>query len=171
MKNETVDKQVRRIADAIVELVERADGPVTLAQVDREVSGFAAHEPPFCNHVLTGAGGETSFWYDMTEPGVAALRKVMNERKVAIQFVSPVVYWVQGHIFENQNWQPIVLLPVRAANVEAPNWSMRTPPEVAEMITKQGRNRLLKPGLVRATADGFFGVNTDIADNRNRQWV
>ena len=31
MKNDTLEKQANRIADAIVELVERTDGPVTLA--------------------------------------------------------------------------------------------------------------------------------------------
>ena len=47
MTNDTLEKQTNRIADAIVELVERIDGPVTLAQVEREVPGFAGHAPPF----------------------------------------------------------------------------------------------------------------------------
>jgi hypothetical protein len=159
MKDETLEQEVSRIADAIVALVERADGPVTLAQVDREVRGFAAHEPPFCDHVLTGASSETSFWYDMSEPGLAALRKVLNERRVAVQFVSPILYLVEGCILENRNWQPIVLLPVRAANVETPNWSMRAPPQLRKMLAKHGRNRVVKPGVVRATADDFFGLS------------
>ena len=74
MKNDPIQKETRRIADAIVELVERTDGPVTLAQVEREVPGFAKHDAPSWGHVVTRPGREISFWYDMTEAGVAALR-------------------------------------------------------------------------------------------------
>ena len=73
MTNDTLEKQTNRIADAIVELVERTDGPVTLAQVEREVPGFAGHAPPFFDHVVRRAGRDTSRWYDMSEAGVGAL--------------------------------------------------------------------------------------------------
>jgi hypothetical protein len=39
--NKQIEKQANRIADAIVELVERTDGPVTLARIHREIPGFA----------------------------------------------------------------------------------------------------------------------------------
>jgi hypothetical protein len=37
---EQIEKQITRIADAIVELVERTDGFVLLAQLDPNISGF-----------------------------------------------------------------------------------------------------------------------------------
>jgi hypothetical protein len=46
------EKQATRIADAIVDLVERNDGPVTLAQIEREVEGFAKEEPPTWEYFL-----------------------------------------------------------------------------------------------------------------------
>jgi hypothetical protein len=46
MKTDQIEKSANRIADAIVELVERTDGPVTLAQVEREIPGFAKKDPP-----------------------------------------------------------------------------------------------------------------------------
>ena len=56
MTNDTLEKQTNRIADAIVELVERTDGPVTLARVEREVAGFAKHEPPSWSFVIERGG-------------------------------------------------------------------------------------------------------------------
>jgi hypothetical protein len=162
MENETLEKEAGRIADAITELVNRIQGPVMLTQVDREVPGFAGHAPPYWDHLSRGRRHERSFWYGMTEAGHTALLKVMNERRVAIQFVSPLLYLaLENLLIEDMNWQPIVLLPARAANVESPNWSMRLPARVAKGVARQGRNRLLKPGVVRATADVFFGVNAD----------
>ena len=43
--NEQIENQASRIADAIVGLVERTDGPVTLTQIEREVEGFMTKEP------------------------------------------------------------------------------------------------------------------------------
>ena len=65
--------------------------------------------------MLTHASGngETSFWYDMTKAGVAALRKVMRERRVAIQYVNLLPYVLENRVFKDENWQPIVLLPSR----------------------------------------------------------
>jgi hypothetical protein len=159
MINDTLETQTNRIADAIVELVERTDGPVTLAQVDREVPGFAGHAPPFWNHVVMHAGGETSFWYDMSEAGLAALLKVMRGRRVAIQFVNVLLYFVEDRLVDNENWQPIVLLPARAANMDTPNWLIRVPEWCRDKIAKEGRPgyRLREPGVVGAAADMFFG--------------
>ncbi len=62
MKTERqLEKDTRRIADAIVELVERTDGPVTLVQVEREVPGFAKHDAPSWGHVLTCPRREITF--------------------------------------------------------------------------------------------------------------
>ena len=161
MTNDTLEKQANRIADAIVELVERIDGPVTLARVEREVPGFAGHAPPFCDHVVRHAGKETSFWYDMSEAGVGALLKVMTGRRVTIQFVNSLPYLLENYLIDNENWQPIVLLPARAANVDSPNWLIRAPEWYRQWLTKREKtgHRLLEPSSVGATADMFFGIN------------
>jgi len=162
-----LEREAGRIADAIVELVERSDGPVTLAQVQREISGFAKHEPPSWEHVVKHDGRETSFWSEMTEAGLTALLKVTRERRVAIQFVSILPYILDGCLIENEDWQPIVLLPARAANVDSPNWLLRVPPWCQEGLaraTAEGKacHRLLTPPYVGATADHFFHVDTGL---------
>ena len=83
MTNDTFEKQTNRISDAIVELVERIDGPVTLARVQREVAGFAKHEPPTWSFVIERDGVEKVYWAGMTEAGSLALQKVLRGRRVA----------------------------------------------------------------------------------------
>jgi hypothetical protein len=101
------------------------------------------------------------FWYGMTEAGAAALQNVMSVRRVAIQFVSLLPYILEGCVIKEDNWQPIVLLPARAANLDTPNWLIRAPQAVIRETTKRKvGHRLLTPCRVGATADQFFGVNT-----------
>jgi hypothetical protein len=164
MKND-LEKEIARIADAILGLVERTDGPVTLARVQEEISGFAKHEPPSWKHEVRHSDRVTSFWCEMSEAGFAALRKVMRERRVAIQFVNELPYFMDGCLIENEDWQPIVLLPARAANVDSQNWRMRVPQEVYDHIAervaeRKTRLRLLTPHYAGATADRFFDVTT-----------
>jgi hypothetical protein len=174
MKNETLEQQVSRIADAIVELVERTNGPVTLAQVGREVAGFTKDDPPFWAHLITHASGETSFWYDMTEAGLAAFRQVMNGRRVAVQFVNMMPYLLEGYLIENEKWQPIMLLPAKAANVESPKYLLRYPLWCLEHIASRAAagespSRPLSPTCyVGATADQFFAVNTGELESEER---
>jgi hypothetical protein len=162
MKTESqLEKETRRIADAIVELVKRTDGPVTLARVEREVPGFAKHDAPSWGHVLTSPKREISFWNGMTEAGLAALIKVISERRVAIQYVNLLLYMLEDCMIADENWQPIVLLPATAANLDTPNWLMRAPDSIARAISNANvDNRLLTPCYAGATADGFFGANT-----------
>ena len=155
MTNDTLEKQTNRIADAIVELVERIDGPVTLVQVEREVPGFAGHAPPFYDHVVRHAGRETSYWYDMSEAGVGALQKVLRGRRVAVQFVSQLLYLVEDGLIEEENWQPIVLLPARAANLDSPKWLVRASQDYVAIALDTPGWRLLKPEPVSFTADQF----------------
>jgi hypothetical protein len=162
MKKDTqLEKLANRIADLIVDLVERNDGPVTLVQIDREVPGFAKKEPPAWCYVVEHVGGEMFIWEGMTEAGHAALRKVMNGRRVAIQFVNVLPYILEDCLIENENWRPIVLLPARAANLNSPKWLIRASQEYRDYcITKataEGKtgHRRRTPGSVRYTADQF----------------
>jgi hypothetical protein len=150
-----IDKQASRIADAIVELVERTDGSVTLARVAREVAGFAKDQPPTWSFVIEHNGVEKVYWAGMTEAGSAALQKVMYGRRVAVQFVSLLPYLLEHSPIHDEHWQPIVLLPARAANLDSSKWLVRAPHDcVAIMLSTPGW-RSLKPGPVRFTADQF----------------
>jgi hypothetical protein len=157
MANDTeVDKLASGIADSIVELVERNDGPVTLAQVNGQVPGFAKEEP----RGWSLAVGEAFIWDGMTEAGCAALWQVTHGHRVAVQFVSPLPYILDGCIAINETWVPIVLLPARAANLETPNWIVRGSQEYRDRCIAMGAAkrkvcRLLKPSPVRCTADSF----------------
>jgi hypothetical protein len=159
--NKQVEKLANGIADLIVELVERTNGPVTLAKIAREIPGFAKNEPPSWDHIVTHAGGETVIWRGMTEAGEAALHKVMHGRKVAIQFVNLQPYLMDGWLVQDEHWCPILLLPARAANLYTPNWLIRASQKYRDYtITRAAaegktRYRLLAPGSVRYTADEF----------------
>ena len=155
MTNDTLEKQTNRIADAIVELVERTDGPVTLARVDREVAEFANHEPPWWDYVIERGGATTVYWGGMTEAGSAALQKVLRGRRVAVQFVNLLPYLLDGLVDDEENWQPIVLLPARAANLDSPKWLVRASQDYVAIALDTPGWRLLKPAPVSFTADQF----------------
>jgi hypothetical protein len=157
-----LEKQASIIADAIVDLVERTDGPVTLARLDREIQGFAEKESPSWEYVVEHDDGETLVWNGMTEAGLAALRKVMSGRMVAVQYLSnPSLYFLEGNYPANENWMPVVLLPVRAANLQTPKWLMRFSENFLDqcmrMAAERGERgyRRLTPSAVRGTADRF----------------
>ena len=160
--NNQIEKEAGRIADEIVRLVERTNGPVTLVQVRREIPGFAALEPPFWSHTITHASGEISYWGEMTEAGGKALRKVTKERRVAVQFVNDVPYRFDGCVSTDENWQPVVLLPAEAANMQTPNGLMRFPEWFLKRYMELpdiGDNRPLVSHYAGATADEFFDLN------------
>jgi hypothetical protein len=160
--SQQIDRQASRIADAIVELVERTDGPVTLAQLHRDIPGFGKEDPDAWEYYLERNDGETLIWTDMTEAGVVGLRKTISERRVAIQpLVNPVLYLVDGRYPQTENWLAVVLLPARAANLDTPKWRMRASQryqtfsmEAAAASGEQGC-RLLTPAPVRSTADQY----------------
>jgi hypothetical protein len=79
----------------------------------------------------------------------------MRERRVAVQFVTPVLY--SARVFEHEKWAPIVLLPVRAANLDGPRWHIRAPESYLDPTDPYLKDtfRFLTPGPVRSTADQF----------------
>src|SRR5262245_34803060 len=118
-KNRTATNAANRIADAIVELVERVGGPVTLTRIEREVSGFAARSgqaAAWCYEV-----GDAVMWYGMTKAGCDALRLVLTERRVTTQpgKVRWLVHFLDGRLPPN-NLFPLDLLPASMANLETP---------------------------------------------------
>jgi hypothetical protein len=151
-----------RIAADIVALVERTDGPVTFLDVEREVSGFRAEKPPVWDLML-GAKEETVLWGGMTKPGIGALRKVLDEQMVTLQYVTIVPYLAgERLVLPRDNWSPAMLLPARAANMQlGSGWLMRSSLEYREFTIKnaiaQGKPgyRALTPAPVRFTADLF----------------
>jgi hypothetical protein len=91
----------------------------------------------------------------MTEAGLEALKRVMDGRKVAVQFVSMLPYLMEGRFLTDDDWQPIVLIPARAANLRGPKWLMRGSEVLASMALERSDWRPLTPGAVGATADRF----------------
>jgi hypothetical protein len=154
-----------KIADAIVKLVNDTDGPVTLSQVALEVPGFATQEPPTHGYALgSSAGAEMLIWAGMSEAGYSALRKIINGRRVAIQFVSALPYILDSSpaycpIYDD--WQPTMLLPAKAANLETPRCLIRASDGYrshtmrrAAAERKVGYGTLV-PSPLRFTADQF----------------
>jgi hypothetical protein len=159
MKNETeVENLANRIADAIVELVERTNGPVTLLELEREIPGFATKEARKWDYTV---GPKMLIWDGMTEAGCAALHQVMSARRVAIQFVNRQPYILEGCTITDETWRPIVLLPARAANLDSPTWLLRASPAYQDFSVKKAAAegitgyRPLTPCPVRFTADQF----------------
>src|SRR5579863_735497 len=91
-KTQQLEKEAGRVGDAIVALVERTDGPVTLARLDREIPGFAQREGPVWEYAVHNGPPEKVIWDGMTEAGCLALRKVISGRWVAVQLVDVLPY-------------------------------------------------------------------------------
>lgn len=151
-RNTQLEKQAKRIANEIVELVEGTDGPVTLAQVERDVAGFAKDEPPFWRY---GFKTGRFYWDGMTEAGEKAFEQVVHERRVAVQFVSLLPYLLEDCLINDDNWRPIVLLPARAANLSSPKFLVRASQDYVEVALGKPGWQLLEPGPVSFTADQF----------------
>src|SRR5436190_24353999 len=105
--NEQIEKHANHIADAIVELVERCDGPVTLARITREIPGFGTNEDPSWDYRIKHGGGVGIIWDGMTEAGTKALSKVIRGRRVAVQLVSAILYLLEGYSILNERCVPI----------------------------------------------------------------
>jgi hypothetical protein len=151
-------RKVARIADKIVDLVERTDGPVLLNEIQKRVPDFKAPPGPNWCYFIRHNGGETVIWNGMTEAGHDALRRVLNERRVALQCVTVLPYLYEGLVITDPEWQPVVLLPVRAANIDGQNWAERVSPTARYWMlgpagTGRFRPRLSQP--IRFTADQF----------------
>jgi hypothetical protein len=155
-----VTKKVARMAGAIVDLVERTDGPVLLHEIDQEVPGVKPTGAPGYTYFIEYEGKEALYWEGMTKAGLEALRHVLNDRRVAVQYVSRFPYFFDGVEVDDENWQPVALLPVRAANIDTPKWAMRISPKAREMMLVMGgaKYRPLTPEPVRFTADQFCSL-------------
>ncbi len=150
-----------KIADAIVDLVNVTDGPVTFSRVELEIPGFAKREPPGKGYVIElRSGAELLIWSGISEAGYEALSKIISGRRVAIQFVNVLAYMFD-ECPNYPDWMPTVLIPAKAANIEAPRRLMRTSEYSQKYIMKQAAAekkagyRLLTPAPMRFTADQF----------------
>ena len=157
-----LEKCSNKIADAIVELVNDTDGPVTLLQVEREIPGFKSDEQPawyFAFH----SNGDGFVWGGMTEAGEWALRKIIYGKKVAVQFVTPQPYLLDGPTpyLDHGDWRPIMLLPASGANISGPKLLARLSAQTLKVTLarppsdKTAKFRLLKPCPLRFAADYF----------------
>jgi hypothetical protein len=85
----------------------------------------------------------------------------MSGRRVAVQLVTERPYLLEDVLLDQPDWQSVVLLPAKAANVKAPRWLMRVPPAkrdqlIAAAEKQKKRGYLpLDPAAVRFNADQF----------------
>lgn len=128
--NRNLKTETTRIADDIVALVEQTGGPVTLCRVHGEVTGFAAAEPPARAVYRQQNGRQIIYWSDMTEAGAMALNNVLYGSRVALEAVDVLPYLLEGGVLDNEDWQPIVLLPASHANLSAKNGLFRVPQQL-----------------------------------------
>lgn len=150
-----LEKEVDRIAAAIVDYVERANGPVTLCEIDREIPGFATDLPAAwgCQRELNGR--LAVYWTGMTQAGAAALNKVMFGRKLAVQPTTILPYLLERALIRDDNWQPVLLLPARAANLSTPQALFRLPTEFLERAKIKRVWRQLTPAPMSAVVGGY----------------
>jgi hypothetical protein len=132
-------RTVKRIADAIVDLVNRKGGPVLLREVEEQVPSFAAAKDPSRQYFHTQGGGESTIWSGMTEEGYRALREVLNTRQVAVEYVRRLDYLAAGFRGTDPNWVPIALIPARMANLSTPVWNVRVSTWVQQEAAKDPR--------------------------------
>lgn len=156
-----IEKSARKIANAIVELVELEDGPVTLAQINRDVPGFAKEDRPSWSYHLDSVVGRCVIWDGMTEAGYIALRGVLSNRRVAVQWVDARPYRIEHHVLPDTNWHPLLLLPVKGANLDSPDRLLRVSPEYQQHWLKRAAEekirgyRAVTPVPLRFTTDQF----------------
>jgi hypothetical protein len=136
------ESAVSEIANAIVDLVERTGGPVTLARIEREIAGFKADDDVkrSWEWVIGEDQDENLIWDGMSEEGCSALRKILLERKVAMQPAPKLVYFVEGGCPKHQNWFPISLVPARMAKLDTGGVLIRGPQDVLDIATARARN-------------------------------
>ncbi|SHL47285.1 hypothetical protein [Bradyrhizobium lablabi] len=140
-----LDDLSEKIANAIVNLVDQTDGPVTFSRIELEIPGFRGAERSTWGYVIVALGQERLVWSGMSEAGYVALSKVLLERRVAIQHVSASPYLLDNCVLYDEDWLPSLLVPARAANLETPRRLLRA--------SDQCRNHL----LARAASDGKYG--------------
>ena|SRR5579862_5003896 len=157
MVNKRLDQMVTAIADAIVKLVERTNGPVTLARLEREIPGFAVDRSPGWSYGFEDSGEECFVWGGMTEAGSKALHDVMNGQKLAVQFVHGLVYLAEDRLLENDDWLPLVLLPKWAGCLSGPNFLLRASPLLQERFLAEAAEKGLAGcvGVVTPQTDGL----------------
>ncbi len=159
--NAEVEKSARKIADAIVELVELEDGPLTLARINREVPGFAKKDRPSWSFHLDSVVGRWVIWDGMSEAGYIALRGVLSNRTVALQWVDGRPYRIENYVLPNASWHPVLLLPAKGANLDSPDRLLRVSPEYQQHWLKLAAEekirgyRALTPVPLRFTTDQF----------------
>jgi hypothetical protein len=129
-----------RIANAIVEVVERAGGPVTLAALERKIPGFAEQpdrEVAWCYEINGDNGEDMTIWDGMTESGCAALRSVLTEQRVAVQFDNGLAYLLEQRFPLGGSWPPIVLVPAATANLGTSRFLIRGPQGFVDRLVAQ----------------------------------
>ena len=126
---------VAPIANAIVKLVDRNGGPVTLATVARQIPGFSAKVGEPAYEWVNGSNDDESvIWDGMTKEGLQALREVVLHERVAICPVRRLTYIVEGHFGLGPNWVPLGLTSCAAANFTTTKILISAPEQDSEEV-------------------------------------
>ncbi len=108
---------------------------MTLARIEREVPEFAQQEGRRDWSWVAGDNDEHVIWDGMTKEGCEALRRVVLERRVAIQSCPSSVYVFESRWPHDSAWVPIVLVPAGMANMDTPGPLIRGSQQVLDRMT------------------------------------
>jgi hypothetical protein len=137
------ETRIENIAKAIVDFVERTGGPVTLGRIESEIVGFKADGDTTYSYeyVIGDDHDETLIWDGMTEEGLAALRKVLLERRVAMQPATRLIYFLECGCPNHQNWLPISLIPAGMAKVDTGEVLISGSQQVVDLAQDHAREK------------------------------
>ena|SRR2546427_9171487 len=139
--------RVNRIVDSIVDFVERAGKPVTLAQIADQVPHFSTDSSGMS---WFWEIGDAVLWDGMTREGCRALRKVVGDRRVALAPASLLTYALHGAALPaDERWVPIALAPAAMATFRTPVLLWLAPEDMMQEIEKRAAAERLH---------GFFRV-------------
>ena len=130
---------VKRISDAIVGLVERTGGPVTLVEIADGIQGFSVDrgaDAAWCWEIE-----DFLIWDGMTKEGWAALRHVVMTGRVTFQQSSRLLYFFHGRYLSAPNWVPTALAPAAKANFRTPTMLLSAPEKTLEQLEDAAATR------------------------------
>ena len=121
------DAEVSRIADEIVSLVEQEDC-LTFTELDQRIEGFRSS----VDLGWSFGCGQLQAWAGMSDAGVLALERLVDQRRIAFAPSSAMTYAFHGGrvpVFD-KSWIPMVLRPARYGELCANGFLMVPSPEV-----------------------------------------
>ena len=111
---ESSDEAVTRLADAIEDHVKTMVDHVTFAEFMNEVSGFKAGDDEEPHWIGLD---HTVIWVGVTKTAMQAVWKLLDERRLCLQYTTIWPYAFEGTALRDKAWTPMYLRPGRYANI------------------------------------------------------